>query len=116
MFYEILAFYKNIPDEICFTRLGNWERLVGHEIYGKKIGVAGLGRIGKEILLRSKAFGLQLFAFDKYIDKSFINHYGVQVCDTLEELFSSVDIFKFWIMLNKLVSIRSFFLHRNIYS
>ena len=92
IFAFILAFYKNIPDELNFTRKGEWERLIGHEIYGKKIGVAGLGRIGKEVLLRSKAFGLKLYAFDKYIDTDFINKYEVKVCDTLEDLFSKVDI------------------------
>jgi D-3-phosphoglycerate dehydrogenase / 2-oxoglutarate reductase len=97
----ILAFYKNIPDEINYTRYGKWERLIGHEIYGKKIGVAGLGRIGKEVLIRAKAFGLKLYAFDKYIDTEFVKEHSIKICNTLEKLFSTTDIISLNMNLNK---------------
>jgi len=100
IFALILTYYKNIPEEINITRKGKWERLIGHEIYGKKIGVAGLGRIGKEVLLRAKAFGLELYAFDKYMDMDFINMHQVKVCDTLENLFSKVHIVSLNMSLN----------------
>jgi len=92
IFAFILAFYKNIPDEINITRKGEWERLIGHEIYGKKIGVAGMGRIGKEVLLRAKSFGLKLYAFDISIDKTFVQKNNVNVCETLEKLMMVTDI------------------------
>jgi len=92
IFALIMAFYKNIVDEVNFTREGKWQRLIGHEIYGMKIGVAGMGRIGKEVLLRAKAFGLKLYAFDKFIDKKFTENNKVNVCNTIEELVSNVDI------------------------
>jgi D-3-phosphoglycerate dehydrogenase / 2-oxoglutarate reductase len=92
IFALILAFYKNIVDEVNITRRGKWQRLIGHEIYGMKIGVAGMGRIGKEVLLRAKAFGLKLYAFDKFIDTVFIRNNKVKVCNTIEELSSKVDI------------------------
>jgi D-3-phosphoglycerate dehydrogenase / 2-oxoglutarate reductase len=88
----ILAFYKNIPDEINYSRNGKWKRLIGHEIFGKAIGVAGLGRIGKEVLLRAKAFGLKLYAFDISIDRTFVQKNNVNVCETLEKLMMVTDI------------------------
>ena len=88
----ILAFYKNIPDEIQFSRQGKWERLIGNEIFGKKIGVAGLGRIGKEVLSRGKAFGLELYAFDISIDEGFVKENNVKVCETFEQLMLEADI------------------------
>jgi len=91
-FALMLAFYKNIPDEVNYARNGEWIRLTGHEMYGKKIGVAGLGRIGKEILIRAKAFGMDIFAFDQIVDKRFVQKNKVSVCKTLEELISKVDI------------------------
>jgi D-3-phosphoglycerate dehydrogenase / 2-oxoglutarate reductase len=99
-FSLILAFFKNIPDEINYTRKGDWHRLIGHEIYGKKIGVAGLGRIGKEVLLRAKAFGLKLYAFDKFIDIEFVKKHSIEVCNTLEKLFSKTDIVSLNMNLN----------------
>jgi D-3-phosphoglycerate dehydrogenase / 2-oxoglutarate reductase len=91
-FALILAFYKNIPEEINHTRSGEWTRLIGNEIYGKKLGVAGLGRIGKEILIRAKVFGMDVYAFDQFLDKKFTKNNKVNVCNTIEELSTNVDI------------------------
>jgi D-3-phosphoglycerate dehydrogenase / 2-oxoglutarate reductase len=92
VFTLILAFFKNLYDEINITRDGRWKRMIGHEIWGKKIGVVGLGRIGKEVIIRASAFGLKLYAYDKYIDKDFATQYSIQICDSLEKLFEVVDI------------------------
>ncbi len=97
----ILAFYKNIPDEINFSRNGKWERLIGHEIFGKAIGVAGLGRIGKEVLLRARAFGLKLYAFDLTIDKNFANDNNIIVTKTIEKLMELSDIISLNMNLTK---------------
>ena len=59
VFSLLLAHYKNLINEINFTRSGKWNRLIGQEIYGKSIGVVGLGRIGKQVLKRAKSFGLE---------------------------------------------------------
>lgn len=91
-FALLLSFYKNIPDEISYTRSNLWKRLIGHELQGKKIGIAGLGRIGKEIILRAEAFNLKLYAYDQYIDTGFVKLHSIQVCKSLEELFNEVDI------------------------
>lgn len=100
-FALILAFYKNIPDEIIHTRSGQWARLIGHELYGKKIGVAGLGRIGKEIITRAKAFGLEVFAYDNLIDKKFAKFNEVKICISLEDLLNQVDILSLNMSLGK---------------
>ena len=92
VFSLILCFYKNLFDEISITRENLWERMIGQEIHGKKIGVAGLGRIGKEVLLRAKAFGLELYAFDKIIDEEFCTSNKVRICKSLNEIISKVEI------------------------
>ena len=58
----MLSFYKNIPWEFNFTKNGQWKRLIGHEIYGKTLGIIGLGQIGKEVAIRADAFGLKILA------------------------------------------------------
>ena len=57
VFSLLLAFYKNIVHEINITTKGKWDRLIGHEIHGKRIGVVGMGRVGKQLLIISKSFG-----------------------------------------------------------
>ena len=74
--------------------------MIGHEIHGKKIGIAGMGRIGKEIILRSNAFGMRTFSYDEYIDKEFTSVNNVHVCYSLQELISQVDILSLNMSLN----------------
>jgi len=100
-FALILVFYKNIMDEINYTRSGSWKRMIGHEIYGKKIGIAGMGRIGKEIILRAKAFGLSVYAYDTYVDEAFTCSNNVQICNSLEDLIGQVDILSLNMSLSK---------------
>ena len=75
VFGLLLSFYKNIHTEYTFTKKGIWDRLIGHEIYKKKIGVIGLGQIGKEVVKRSKSFGLDISAFDIKYDDDIINKF-----------------------------------------
>ena len=48
---------------------GKWlkKELERNELYGKTLGLIGIGRIGRELALRAKAFGMSVIAFDKYV-------------------------------------------------
>lgn len=48
---------------------GNWDRksYQGMQLYGKTLGIVGLGRIGTELAKRSKAFGMHIEAYDPYV-------------------------------------------------
>ena len=39
---------------------------IGFELYGKKLGIAGYGAIGREVAVRAKAFGMEILAYDPY--------------------------------------------------
>src|SRR5690606_38217312 len=56
-FALLLALSRQLVEEVNYVRAGNWKRVTGHEIMGKSIGILGLGRIGKEVAIRAKAFG-----------------------------------------------------------
>ncbi len=91
-FALMLALVKNLVPEVDYTRQGQWKRLIGNEIMGKTIGVLGLGRIGKEVVKRAKAFGMPCMGYDVYWDESFAAEYEVQKLSAAEELFSKCDI------------------------
>ena len=40
---------------------------IGFELYGKKLGIAGYGAIGREVAVRAKAFGMEILAYDPYM-------------------------------------------------
>ncbi len=92
VFALLLALHKNLVAECNITREGKWKRLIGHEIMGKTIGIAGLGRIGKEVAIRAKAFGLGVQAFDIYWDEVFAETHGVRRCESMESLLTASDI------------------------
>ena len=48
----------------------NEKFLRSNELYGKKIGIIGMGRIGKKLLNYAKAFGMQVFWYDPYVNSS----------------------------------------------
>jgi D-3-phosphoglycerate dehydrogenase / 2-oxoglutarate reductase len=59
---------------------------------GKKIGFIGFGRLAIAVAERAKAFGLQVFAYDPYIDEEIIKSHGGTKSGSLEEIFSQCDI------------------------
>lgn len=92
VFALLLAYYKNIHLEYNYTQNGQWRRLIGEEIYNKKIGIIGLGRIGKEVAKRAHIFGLKIFAYDIYFDQDFMDKYEINKILSIEEAFSICDI------------------------
>jgi D-3-phosphoglycerate dehydrogenase len=92
VFALLLGLVKNLVEECNITREGKWKRLIGHEIMGKTIGIAGLGRIGKEVAVRAKAFGLEVQAFDIYWDAAFAANHDIARAHSMAELLESSDI------------------------
>lgn len=92
VFTHMLAFYRNYFAEISYSKAGEWRRITGHEIYGKTLAVFGLGRIGKEVAIRAKAFGLRVKVYDPYPDMEFVERNGLELCADRMELFADAEI------------------------
>ena len=88
----LLAIYRDIVEQTTAVHAGKWKRLTGHELMGKTIGIAGLGRIGKEVATRSRAFGMQVLGYDLYWDAAFAEQHGVRRVENVDELISLSDI------------------------
>ena len=58
-------------------REDNWERMMGGELWGKTLGVVGLGRVGRATALLGKAFGMRVLANDIDWDITFANTQGI---------------------------------------
>jgi D-3-phosphoglycerate dehydrogenase len=90
-FLLLLALEKNFIAAVDATRKGEWKRKTGHELLDKTIGIIGLGRIGKEVAIRARAFGMHPVGFDVYWDEAFARQHGVRRAATLDELFAASD-------------------------
>lgn len=87
----LLTFEKNIHTQFNSVRKGSWKRLVGREIKGKKIGVIGLGSIGKELSIMMGNLGLEVYAHDISPDQNFIEKYPNIKLVALDELVKVSD-------------------------
>jgi D-3-phosphoglycerate dehydrogenase len=90
-FLLLLALAKNFLYGVDASRKGEWRRKTGHELLAKTIGIVGLGRIGKEVAIRARAFGMEPVGFDLYWDEAFARQHGVRRAATLEEIFAVSD-------------------------
>jgi D-3-phosphoglycerate dehydrogenase len=90
-FLLLLALEKNLLFHCDSTRAGGWKRTTGHELLDKTIGIVGMGRIGKEVAIRAKAFGMKPIGYDVYWDESFAKEHGIPRAATLDEVFKQAD-------------------------
>ncbi len=88
----IFTFYKNIHLEYQITINGKWKRLIGNEVFDKKIGILGLGRIGKELYKRVIALGMKVIVYDSNIDSKFVSKNNIQAVESIERLVEDIDI------------------------
>jgi len=91
-FTLMLALFKNLVEEVDITRAGKWKRLIGHEIMGKRLGIIGLGRIGKEVAIRAKAFGMEIVGYDIYWPEAFAAEHGIERAPSMEAVMEQAEI------------------------
>lgn len=94
-----LALLRKIPQAFKSVKKGEWERdnFKGSEIFGKTVGIIGMGRLGKIVADYFLAFGAKVIAFDV---KDF--HWeGVRKATTLTELLNCSDIVSLHVSYDK---------------
>ena len=88
----LLAQSRNVPQADAALKAGRWEksRWGGVELYGKTLGVIGLGRIGTLVAQRSLAFGMHILVWDPWLAPERARQLGVEQVE-LDELISRAD-------------------------
>ena len=92
VFALMLSRVRNLVEEVGHTRAGEWKRLAGGELHGKTLGIIGLGRIGAEVAVRARAFGLAIIAQSREWDPEFVQLAGVRMLDNVEDVLREADI------------------------
>jgi len=87
----ILSVARRIPMLDRSTRDGLWIRSTGVEIYGKTIGILGLGVIGKSVAKRAQGFSMRVMAYDPYMDDKYAQENDIIAAD-FDTLIKSADI------------------------
>lgn len=89
---HILSLARHIPAANAALKNGEWKRskYTGTELYEKKIGIIGLGRIGALIASRLQAFETEILAYDPYVTSARAAQLGVRLV-SLDELLEQSD-------------------------
>lgn len=75
------------------------QRLRGFDLAGKRVGVVGTGRIGKEVIKRLTGFAVEVLAYDKYPDPKFAKAIPRMQYTDLETLYRSSNVLTFHVPL-----------------
>jgi D-3-phosphoglycerate dehydrogenase len=76
------------------TRAGDWAARGGGntELYGKTLGIVGVGNIGRRVAKFAGAIGMKVLAYDKYVPEDELRRRGVEPVASLEALLPQVDV------------------------
>jgi D-3-phosphoglycerate dehydrogenase len=88
----LLAAARHVSPAHAALRAGQWQRsrFTGVELFEKTLGIVGLGRIGVLVAQRLAAFGMDVIAYDPYVQAGRAAQMGVRMV-SLEELMSESD-------------------------
>jgi D-3-phosphoglycerate dehydrogenase len=88
----MLSLARNIPQAHMSLVNGKWDRkkYMGTELVGKTLGIIGVGKIGREVATRSRAFGMTVIGFDPLLASDIALKLGVDLVP-LDEIYRRSD-------------------------
>jgi D-3-phosphoglycerate dehydrogenase len=91
----MVALDRRVPDAVASLRAGKWERQEygkAEGLYGKTLGIAGLGAIGREVMARARAFGLNVVAWSRSLTPARATELGIAYAPSIDELAAKSQI------------------------
>ena len=86
---HLLSSLRFIPRADRSLRSGDWAKkeLKGTELYGKRLGLIGFGRIAQGVAAVARAFGMEVHSYDPYLPLSIAKKAGVTMHKNIDNLF-----------------------------
>ncbi|HWN19712.1 MAG TPA: phosphoglycerate dehydrogenase [Gemmatimonadales bacterium] len=81
----LLACDRRIPDQVAELRQGKWNKAAhskGRGLYGRTLGIVGLGQIGREVAVRARAFGMRVVAWSRSLTHEEADRLGIAYAET----------------------------------
>ncbi|MDX6531599.1 MAG: D-3-phosphoglycerate dehydrogenase / 2-oxoglutarate reductase [Blastocatellia bacterium] len=94
-FALILALDRRIPDAVIALRAGEWNKKEfskARGLFGRKLGLVGLGKIGQEMLPRARAFGMPVVAWSRSLTPERAVELGVERMETPLDVARAAEI------------------------
>lgn len=88
----LMSLCRHVPQADKSMKEGRWDRKLysGVELFGKKIGIIGLGKIGREVATRVKSFGMEVLGYDPILSKDVADEMGINMLP-LQDIYKEAD-------------------------
>ena len=99
----VIALDRRIPDAHQALRAGRWEKgnySRADGLYGKRIGIVGLGAVGREVLLRARAFGMIPYGWSRNLTPQRVRELDIVPAASLADLAAKSDVFTVHVAAN----------------
>ncbi|MEV0171924.1 D-2-hydroxyacid dehydrogenase family protein [Streptomyces sp. NPDC050803] len=88
----LLGLARGLVEESNALRAGGpWQSTVGADLYGRRLGLLGLGKIGSRVARIGLAFGMQVTAWSRHLTKERADEVGVHLAPSMEALLADSD-------------------------
>ncbi|NWB29585.1 D-2-hydroxyacid dehydrogenase family protein [Pseudomonas gingeri] len=95
----VMALSRNLLKEANSLRAGNWQQGLGNDLYGKTLGILGLGSIGQKIARYGQAFGMRVIAWSENLTPERAAESGVEYVSK-QTLFEQADLLSVHLVLS----------------
>jgi D-3-phosphoglycerate dehydrogenase len=102
-FALILALDRRIADNVITLRAGTWDKKdfsKARGVYGRTLGLIGLGKIGQEMIPRARAFGMPIVAWSRSLTPERSEQLGVEYKPTPLDVAKVADVVSVHLALN----------------
>ncbi|WP_419898681.1 D-2-hydroxyacid dehydrogenase family protein [Roseomonas sp. USHLN139] len=96
----MLAAMRQLPQEDARLRQGLWQASIGRVLHGRVLGLAGLGRLGAQMVPVARAFGMEVVAWSQNLSAERCAELGVRQVSK-EELFAGSDVVSLHLVLSE---------------
>jgi D-3-phosphoglycerate dehydrogenase len=98
----ILSVVRRVAEADRTMRAGKWERsrLRGVQLKDRTLGLVGAGRIGSEVAVRCRAFGMKVIVYDPYLTVERADDLGLALTD-LDEVLTHGDVISLHVPLTE---------------
>jgi D-3-phosphoglycerate dehydrogenase len=100
----VLALDRRIPDNVAQLRAGRWDKKGFSEaqgLFGRTLGVAGLGSIGREVVKRAQALGMRVVGWSRSLGDARAKELGIERAPDVLALASLSDYLSLHLPLSK---------------
>jgi D-3-phosphoglycerate dehydrogenase len=100
----VLSMDRQIPDAVADLRGGVWNKTrygKARGLFGRTLGIVGMGSIGTELARRARAFGMEVVAWSRSLTPEKAEEMGVTAVDSPAEVAKRADVVSVHLALNK---------------